>query len=57
MSEKRERYLWVAGIMFIVSCVALAVDLHILHTVSIYWVGLFIGRFIESDKESEEREE
>lgn len=57
MSRKRERYLWVAGIVFIVSCVALAVDLHILHTVSIYYVGLSIGRFIESDKESEECEE
>ena len=54
MSRKRERYLWVAGIMFIVSCVALVLDWDILHTVLIYWVGLFIGLFMGSGDEADE---
>ncbi len=54
MSRVRERYLWVAGIMFLLACLALALDWVILQTVLVYWIGLCIGRFVESGKEREQ---
>ena len=54
MSRKRERYLWLAGIMFIFSCLALYLDWHVLQVVLIYWVGLAIGRFMGSGDEADE---
>ena len=54
MRRKRERYLWLAGIMFILSCLALFLDWYILHTVLVYYVGLFIGHFMGSGDGGEE---
>lgn len=54
MSRKRERYLWQAGIVFVLSCLALVLDWDILHTALIYWVGLAIGRFMGSGDEADE---
>ncbi len=52
MSRKREQYLWKAGIMFILWCLALVLDWDILHKVLImvliYSIVLFLGRFIGS---------
>lgn len=54
MSRKRERYLWQAGIVFVLSCLALVLDWHALQVVLIYYVGLAIGRFMGSGDEADE---